>query len=73
MQTRPNHRAPEIDWVGAAFRGLEIKNPRKRDIGPPVENQSDYAFFIVANQQDHGSCEIGVAEAAACHQQLSNT
>jgi len=56
-------QGPEIDWVGAVFRGLEIKNPRKRDIGAPVENQSECAFLIVANSRPL-SAKSG-AEAAA--------
>jgi len=67
---RRHHRAPEIDLVGAVFRGLEIKNSRKRHIGAPVENQTEYAVFIVVNKQDHCFSEMLVAEAAARHQQL---
>jgi hypothetical protein len=40
---------PDIDRVGAVFRGLEVKNLRKRRIGAPVEKYSDYAIFIVVN------------------------
>src|SRR5215469_1043074 len=70
---RKSDRASEIDRVGAIFRGLEIKNLRKRHIGAPVENKSDYAIFIVVNQQDHCSSEIRVAEATARDEQLSNS
>jgi hypothetical protein len=70
--SRRFHGTPDIDRFGAVFRGLEIENLRKRHIGAPVENQSDYAVFIVVNEQDHCSSEARVAEAAARDEQLSN-
>ena len=66
-------RPSQIDRVGTVFRRLHaLKRSRNRDIRAPVENESEYTFAIVANQQDHGFSEIGVAEVPASHQQLSS-
>jgi len=60
--------------VGTVFRRLRtLKHARKRDIRAPVENESEYALGIVANQQNHRFGEMRIAEVSARHQQLSGT
>src|ERR1039458_5408003 len=62
----------QIDHVRTVLRRLEtVKHTRERDIRAVVENESEYALGVVANQQDHGFGEVRIAEIPACHQHLS--